>query len=95
MLDHEYANQHFILTGNQLHSINDLLNMIKEILNDDEIKIKFRPGENNSHYEITPYTFNPKYGKKIYPEQQRDLGQGILQMIETIHRDIHTDKKEN
>ena len=68
--------------------------MIKEILNDDEIQIKYTPGENNSHYEMTPYTFNPKYGKKMYPEQQRDLGQGILQMIETIHRDIHPDMKE-
>ena len=94
ILDPKFANQHIILTGNQLLSINELLNMIKEILNDDEIKIKYTPGENNSHYEMTPYTFNPKYGKKMYPEQQRDLGQGILQMIETIHRDFHPDMKE-
>ena len=94
ILDPKFANQHIILTGNQLLSINELLNMIKEILNDDEIQIKYTPGENNSHYEMTPYTFNPKYGKRLYPEQQRDLGQGILQMIETIHRGIHPDMKE-
>ena len=94
ILEPKYANQHIILTGNQLFSIRELLKMIKEILNDNKIQIEFTPDENDTHYEMTPYTFNPKYGKKLYPELQRDFGQGILQVIEDIYRDIHSEEKE-
>ena len=94
ILDPEYANQHIILTGNQLFTIGELLKMIKEILNDNEIDIEFKPDEYDAHYEMTPYTFNPKYGKKLYPDLQRDFGQGILQVIEDIYKYIHPEVKE-
>ena len=94
ILEPKYANQHIILTGNQLFSIRELLKMIKEILNDNKIQIEFTPDENDTHYEMTPYTFNPKFGKKMNPELQRDFGQGILQVIEDIYRYIHPEVKE-
>ena len=94
ILKPKYANQHIILSGNQSLTINELLKTIKEILKDSAIKIKFNPDEYDAHYEMTPYTFNPKYGKKLYPELQRDFGQGILQVIEDIYRDIHYEQKE-
>ena len=86
--------KYIILSGNQTFTINELLKMIKEILNDNDIQIEFTPDEYDAHYEMTPYTFNPKYGKKMYPKLQRDFGQGILQMIENIYRSIHPELKE-
>jgi len=94
ILESKYANQHIILTGNQLFSIRELFKMIKEILNDKKIQIEFTPDENSSHYEMTPYTFNPKFGKKMNPALQRDFGQGILQVIEEIYRSNHPEVKE-
>ena len=66
-------------------TIEELLKMIKEILNDNKINIEFDPDGSNAHYEMTPYTYNPKYGKKMYPELQRDFGQGLLQLIDQIY----------
>ena len=43
---------------------------------------------------MTPYRYTPKEAKKLTPLEFVDLGQGILQMIETIHRDFHPDRKE-
>ena len=94
ILESKYANQHIILTGNQLFSIRELFKMIKEILNDKKIQIEFTPDENSSHYEMTPYTFNPKFGKKMNPALQRDFGQGILQVIEEIYGSNHSEVKE-
>ena len=94
ILKPEYANQHIILSGNQSFTINELLKMIKEILNNSAIKIEFTPDEYDAHYEMTPYTFNPKYGKKMYPKLQRDFGQGILQVIEDIYKGIHPKETE-
>ncbi len=94
ILKPEYANQHIILSGNQSFSINELLKMIKEILNNSAIQIEFTPDEYDAHYEMTPYTFNPKYGKKLYPKLQRDFGQGVLQVIDDIYKGIHPEETE-
>jgi len=94
ILKPEYANQHIILSGNQSFTINELLKMIKEIINNGNIQIEFNPDENDAHYEMTPYTFNPKYGKKMYPKLQRDFGQGVLQIIEDLYKGIHPEETE-
>ena len=92
ILKPEYANQHIILTGQQLLKINELLEMIKEILNDKDIKIEYKQDVKNSHYRMTPYNYNPKYGKKMTPNLHIDLGQGLLQMIDQINK---SDKVED
>ena len=88
ILDKKFKNEHIILTGQQIYKILDLLNMIKEIIQDKNIKIKCDNSLQNVHYTMTPYTFNPKYGKKISPEKQIDFGQGLLQIIEEVHNKI-------
>jgi len=85
MLDEKYANQRLIITGNQTIKIKDLLIMVKEMLNNN-IEIKYLPARFDEHYEITPYSFNPKIAKKVFANSYFDLGQGILDMLERIHR---------
>lgn len=85
MLDEKYANQRLIITGNQTIKIKDLLIMVKEMLNNN-IEIKYLPARFDEHYEITPYSFNPKVAKKVFANSYFDLGQGILDMLERIHK---------
>lgn len=84
ILSDEFKNQNVILTGNQQMRIKDLLNMIKEML-DNKISIEFLPPNENFHYEITPYTFAPKIGKRLTSKTYLDLGQGILETIYELY----------
>lgn len=88
ILSEEFVNQHVILTGQQQMKIKDLLMMIKEML-DNKVKIEFLPADKNHHYEITPYSFAPKIGKRLTSKTYLDLGQGIFDSISTIYRDVN------
>jgi len=87
ILSEEFVNQHVILTGQQQMKIKDLLIMINEML-DNKIKIEFLPAGKNHNYEITPYSFEPKVGKRLTSRTYLDLGQGILDNISAIYRDV-------
>ena len=60
--------------------------MIKEMLNNN-VEIEYIPAAYEEHYEITPYSFNPKIAKKIMSNSYLDLGQGMLDMLERIYKD--------
>jgi len=55
---------------------------------DNKIKIEFLPAGKNHNYEITPYSFAPKVGKRLTSRTYLDLGQGILDNISAIYRDV-------
>ena len=81
----EYKNKHIILTGTQKVKRIDLFNMISEILGDD-ITIKMLKSEKVGHYKYTPYSFQPSISKKLLPNPQIDLGQGLLECIRNAHK---------
>ena len=83
--DEEYRNQHVMVTGNQQTRIRDLMTMIREMLN-DEVDLEFLDVGKDLHYEITPYNFSPKLAKKIVGNNYIDLGQGILDMLNHLHK---------
>ena len=85
ILDEKYKNQAVMITGNQQIKIKDLMFMIKEMLNND-VKLEFLEADQEEHYEITPYKFSPKLAKKIFDDNYIDLGQGILEMMNEIHK---------
>ncbi len=84
----EFANQNIVLTGHQPMRVRDLLKMIAEMLG-GRIEFDFLGDEQHGHYEITPYSFSPKIGKKMTPRLSVDLGQGILGVIEEVHRELN------
>lgn len=86
ILKEEYRNQHVIITGHQQIRIKDLLTMINEILN-NKAKIEFLTVDSNDHYEMTPYTFEPRIAKRIQGNNYVDLGQGILHLIGEIYKE--------
>lgn len=88
ILSKEFENQCVIIAGNQQMKVKDFLLMIKEILN-HKISIEYTAPNFNYHYEITPYSFQPRLAKKIVSKAYVDLGQGILNYIHDIHKELN------
>lgn len=88
-LDHRFANEHLVITGQYPMRARDLFTMFSEILNRDvaieyEIDPEMRP---NGHYSVTPYAFHPRVGRRLTTNVSVDMGQGILQILEEIHQE--------
>ena len=90
ILSKEFENQYVIITGNQPMRRKDLLMMIKEMLG-NRIEIEFLPVDSNLHYEITPYSFQPKLAKKFVGKHHIDLGEGLLQCLNEIYKKYYPD----
>lgn len=88
ILEPEFANQNIIISGNQPMRVGDLFKMIGEMLG-RELVINYQHDPNSGHYQITPYSFMPKIGRKLVPPLTVDLGQGILRVMEAEHRAMH------
>lgn len=84
----QFENQNIIISGNQPMRVGDLFKMIGEMLG-KELEIKYQHDPNSGHYQITPYSFMPKIGRKLVPPLTVDLGQGILRVMEEEHRALH------
>jgi UDP-glucose 4-epimerase len=93
ILKPEFANQNVVISGNQPMRVGDLFKMIGEMLG-KELKIVYRDDPGSGHYQITPYAFMPKMGKKLCPVLTTDLGQGILRVMEDIHTRMHPDLRD-
>ena len=88
VLGEEFQNENIIISGNQPMRVGDLFKMIGEMLRKD-LDIQYQEDPNSGHYQITPYAFMPRIGKKLTPPLTVDLGQGILRVMEEAHRDLH------
>lgn len=88
VLDESFRNENIIIAGNQPMRVGDLFKMIGEMLGKD-LNIVFQEDPNSGHYQITPYAFMPKVGKKLTPALTVDLGQGILRVMEDVHKELH------
>jgi UDP-glucose 4-epimerase len=89
----DFANQHLVLTGPDAMKMDDVFKMMGEILG-KRVQVKFGTagGEQSmkGHYSVTPYTYTPKPGRKVIANPHVDIGQGILQVVESIHREGET-----
>jgi len=85
--DTQYENEHIILTGIEKLKRIELLTMINEIMN-NSLEIFQTDGSNMGHYKITPYSFHPSVAKKLVANPYIDLGQGLLECIQTIHKEL-------
>ena len=88
VLDKKFTNQHLTITGHQSMRVGDLFHMIKEIIGED-IKFEYNTQAHSAHYETTPYTFTPKLGLKYSPELHTDLGQGLIQVMNFLYKEIN------
>src|SRR3989338_549706 len=92
ILADQYINQHIMLTGFERFKYKELLNMIKEMLN-DSVKIEFLNEDYKGHYVITPYSFIPTTSRKMVNNPYIDMGQGLLEIVKKIHEESKEDEK--
>jgi len=88
VLDEEHKNQAITVTGHQILSSQDLISMIFEIAGVKK-KVEFiNSNLSEDHYTMTPYRYTPKQAKKLVPDEFIDLGQGVLEIVEEIHKEM-------
>lgn len=86
-LGDDFRNQSVVLTGQEPMRVLDMLEMLSEILGLRDA-VKFIPGEQPGHYVRTPYSYQPKLGRKYVPPVHVDLGQGLIQLIDDVRSGI-------
>jgi UDP-glucose 4-epimerase len=89
VLDATYEGQHVTLTGASPTRAAELFTMFQDILG-RRVDVDYRrvEGPGSGHYAVTPYAYTPRPGKKLVTTHYVDMGQGLLRMIEDIHREI-------
>jgi len=85
--DNQYENEHIILTGTERLKRIELLTMISEIMQ-NKLEVKQISDNNLGHYKITPYSYHPTVAKKLVANPYIDLGQGLLECIQEIHKEL-------
>jgi UDP-glucose 4-epimerase len=85
--DSQYENQHIILTGTERLKRIELITMINEIMQ-NQLNIKKISDNNIGHYKITPYSYYPTVAKKLVANPFIDLGQGLLNCIQEINKEL-------
>jgi UDP-glucose 4-epimerase len=80
VLGEEFDNTHVVISGIQAMRVRDLLEMIREILQ-NRVKIEYNGASPLTHYRVTPYAYNPSMARKVILESYYDLGQGLLDLI--------------
>ena len=82
-----YRNQNVILTGTERFKYAELLNFIREML-DDDVAIEMLGNEYRGHYVLTPYSFSPRVGLKLVNNPSIDFGQGLLDCINHLYEEL-------
>jgi UDP-glucose 4-epimerase len=84
LLDDAYIQKAMTLTGIQVLTQAELLEIIIEILGED-ISVTFNPkSSSHAHYKLTPYQYVPKSSTKVISKEYVDIGQGILELISEL-----------
>lgn len=92
ILNENFINQHVLITGHHPIRSKDLVVMVNEMFG-NKLTIEFRGEQPEAHYLVTPYSFNPRLGKKYVSHYYIDMGQGLLQCIEELYNEVG--KEEN
>jgi UDP-glucose 4-epimerase len=94
VLDKNFINQCVIIAGHHPMKSKELLVMVNEILG-NKFPVEFRNENTDTHYQITPYSFNPRIGRRYVSSYYLDMGQGLLQCIEELYKELPKNNRED
>jgi len=85
ILAKEYENKAVTISGVQSLTSSQLIRLIFEVVG-VPVDLQLLPeSRDRDHYSITPYRYSPKAAVKLVSNEYVDLGQGILELVESIH----------
>jgi len=94
ILTSEFVNSHIMIKGLQTIKVNELLLMINEIMGNN-IKINYsKKAHYEGHYQLTPYSFRPRVAEKYLLNTYYDLGQGLLDTIYDVYKELYKNDPE-
>lgn len=88
-----YRDQNVTLSGMERFSYDELLGILKEMMN-DEVTIEMRDEPYDGHYVLTPYSFAPTAGVKLVNNPGIEFGQGLLECLAHVHHQIEEEREE-
>ena len=83
-IEDKFKNESIVLTGQEPMHVADMLKMLAEIIGIPNEKIQFVDNIYSGHYVRTPYSYQPRLGRKYIPPMHVDLGQGLIELIADI-----------
>ena len=89
ILDDEFENERISLTGHERMKSSEMLGMVNEMMG-RKLTIKYRKETDEGHYIETPYSYNPRLGKKLTHEKYIDLGLGLLDCLQNIDQKLNS-----
>jgi len=93
VLQKNYRNQAVTITGSQVLTSQELIELIFEIAGLEENAHYLPEDKAQYHYSSTPYRYTPKQAKKMVPGEFIDIGEGVLEMIEELSSSASSDKE--
>ena len=91
--DDAFAGANITVSGAAGMRIADVFRMLGEMLG-RPLRVTYTADPLNGHYTMTPYAFMPRVGRKLTPPLTVDFGQGLLKVMEEIHRQQHPELHE-
>ena len=89
ILDDEFENERISLTGHERMKSSEMLGMVNEMMG-RKLTIKYRKETDEGHYIETPYSYNPRLGKKLTHKKYIDLGLGLLDCLQNIDQKLNS-----
>jgi len=90
-ISEEFDNTHVVISGIQVMRVRDLLEMIREILQ-NRVEIAYDGASPLTHYRITPYAYNPSMARRVILDSYYDLGQGLLDLIIQAQTELDSER---
>jgi len=87
-LSADHKNKAITVTGHQVMNSEELIELIFEIIGKEKNVEYVTNQKYEGHYVMTPYRYTPKQAKKLVPDEFVDLGEGVLEIVEELYKEI-------
>ena len=82
-----FKNKHIILSGSKSIKIKSVLNTLSKVLG-YKGKIIFKNKKILGHYIKTPYTYKPKYGKKLPLKKNLNFTKSLISLVNEVKKEL-------
>jgi UDP-glucose 4-epimerase len=76
-------NAAFLLTGTERYTMQELFSLLEEIVN-EKLDVEFTNSQSSDHYRMTQYNFVPIQAKRISKPIHTDLGNGLMDLVNSL-----------